>query len=135
MAVQAIPKPCPICRKVNTNKTGYCDEHEPAYLKQKAFYVYKYNVRRGSPSKRGYDATWVKVRKTYLMQHPMCEQCEKEGRITPAREVHHIKAINDGGARLDPDNLMAVCRPCHQKFTEEQMRARRGEVILNNQTM
>lgn len=134
MAAQsAIPRPCPICRKVNTNKTGYCDEHEPKYLEDKAIkkatWAARYDKKRGSPSKRGYDATWVKVRKNYLMQHPLCENCEKEGRIMPAREVHHIKAISEGGERFDFDNLMAVCRACHQKFTEEQIKARRrGEL-------
>lgn len=129
-APEGIPKPCPICRRANTNKTGYCDEHEPKYLedraKREAMFRSRYDKKRGSPSKRGYDGTWVKVRKNYLMQHPLCEQCEKEGRIMPAREVHHIQAIAEGGARFDFSNLMAVCRACHQKFTEEQMRARRN---------
>lgn len=124
-AQSAIPKPCPICRKVNTNKTGYCNDHEGAYLERQALYQARHDKRRGSPSKRGYDNTWTKVRKNYLMQHPLCEQCEKEGRIMPAKEVHHIKAISEGGERFDFDNLMAVCRACHQKFTDQQIRERR----------
>lgn len=126
-ASDAIPKPCRICRKLTTNKTGYCDEHEPAYLEQRAQYAARHDLRRGSPDKRGYDFTWRKVRKTYLLQHPLCEECEKHGRVTPAKEVHHIKAISEGGDRLNPDNLMAVCRACHQKFTEGQIKARRGK--------
>lgn len=125
----AIPRPCPVCRQVNTNKTGYCDEHEPKYLedraKRRAEFTARYDKKRGSPSKRGYDNTWVKVRRAYLMQHPLCEQCEKEGRVTPAREVHHKKAIVEGGDRFDHGNLMAVCRACHQQITEAQLRERR----------
>lgn len=122
MPPPAIPKACKICRKLTTNKTGYCDVHEPAYLEHRAQIKANHELRRGSPSRRGYDATWVKVRKFYLVLHPMCEACEKAGRVTPATEVHHIVALRDGGERLDHENLMAVCRECHQRFTQEEIR-------------
>lgn len=125
MATGAIPRPCKICRKLTTNKNGFCDEHKSVGEEQVKRWQAQYDLRRGSPSRRGYDATWVKVRKTYLMQHPLCEQCEKEGRITPAREVHHIIALQDGGNRLDESNFMAVCHACHQKFTQEEIENRR----------
>ena len=38
-----------------------------------------------------------------------CEACGKAGRL----EVHHRRAITDGGAPFDLGNLEAVCRPCH----------------------
>lgn len=127
MAVpEAITRACPVCRKLTTNKSGYCDEHEKEYLERRDLYRARYDMRRGSPASRGYDRTWATVRKTYLSQHPLCEQCEKEGRVRPAKEVHHIKALQDGGERLNPDNFMAVCRECHRKFTEAEIRARKG---------
>lgn len=124
--MKEIPRPCNTCRVLTTNKSGYCDKHEPAYLELKAKRDAMYNIRRGSPSKRGYDASWVKCRNLYLELHPLCENCEKQGRITPAKEVHHIIALADGGARLDFDNLMAVCRPCHKKLTLQEYEKRKN---------
>ena len=44
--------------------------------------------------------------------------CEKEGKITPAVVVHHIKPItreniNDPSITLNLDNLQALCWDCH----------------------
>lgn len=131
-ASAAIPKVCPICRKANTNKTGYCDVHEAKYLedrkKARAMFAARFDKQRGSPSSRGYDHTWNKVRKNFLMQFPLCAKCMEQNRIMPAREVHHIKAISEGGARFDFENLMSLCRACHQKITEEQLKERRKNI-------
>ena len=66
---------------------------------------------------------WRLVRDAYLMTHPVCECCEKEGRTTPAAEVHHIKPFMefpDGyeryAAAFDIDNLMSVCEQCHHEI-------------------
>jgi 5-methylcytosine-specific restriction endonuclease McrA len=43
----------------------------------------------------------------------VCEIREKcNGDAT--EEVDHIIPIDDGGARLDEENLQAACRPCHR---------------------
>jgi 5-methylcytosine-specific restriction protein A len=76
----------------------------------------RYDDRRGSAAARGYDARWDKAREAYLNRNPLCEMCEKEGRTTPAVLVHHKKPIDEGGERLNPDNLMALCRECHEKI-------------------
>lgn len=125
MSVQSIPRPCKICRQITTNQNGYCDKHQGAYEEQEKRRKQWLERNRGSRHARGYDNLWYEVRRTYLMQHPLCEQCEKEGRITPAREVHHKVALRDGGERLNPDNFMALCRACHQKFTQEEIAKRR----------
>uniref|UniRef100_A0AAU8BVA2 HNH endonuclease n=1 Tax=Xanthomonas phage MK21 TaxID=3148942 RepID=A0AAU8BVA2_9CAUD len=39
---------------------------------------------------RGYDARWREYRQRYLMQHPLCVYCEREGRTTAATVVDHI---------------------------------------------
>lgn len=126
MTTTAIPRPCKICRIVTTNKNGYCEKHQAAYEEQEKKRKLYREQYRGSRHKRGYDATWYEVRKIYLMQHPLCERCEKEGRITPAREVHHKIALKDGGERLNPDNFMALCRACHHILTQEEIQNRRA---------
>lgn len=66
---------------------------------------------------------WKKLRKSYLQQHPLCELCKEEGKVVPAVDVHHIISFlstNDYLKRLylayNPDNLMALCKICHQKI-------------------
>ena len=59
---------------------------------------------------RGYDGQWRKVRARKLAMNPMCERCEKDGRVTLAYLVHH-KDRNTRNNR--DDNLMALCTHCH----------------------
>lgn len=45
----------------------------------------------------------------------LCRRC-----FAPAEEVHHIthlteENINDVSISLNPENLMALCRDCHQR--------------------
>lgn len=58
---------------------------------------------------------WRKLRAVKLEQKPMCEECLKAGRLTPARMVDHIVPINKGGARLDLGNLQSLCNACHAR--------------------
>lgn len=65
--------------------------------------------------------TWVNLRKAYLMEHPLCEECLKQGKTTVATQVHHIKHILEGKDKweqkeigYDPNNLMALCEKCHR---------------------
>jgi len=76
-----------------------------------------YDRARGSRQARGYDAAWQRCRDSYLAQHPLCEQCEREGRTTVANDVDHVVPIRRGGARLDEANLQSLCRSCHVRKT------------------
>lgn len=123
-----ILRPCKICQAATKNRNGYCDKHQDAAKEIENQKRLLYDQWRGTPSSRGYDRTWAKARKVYLLQHPLCEECLKENRITPAREVHHIVALRDGGDRLNQENFMAVCRDCHRRLTMEEIK-RRNESI------
>ena len=61
-------------------------------------------------------ARWKSCRNAYLKRHPLCEMCERDGLVTPATEVHHIKPIEEGGAELDHANLMSLCHSCHMQI-------------------
>jgi hypothetical protein len=39
---------------------------------------------------------------------------ERCGRGAKTLDVHHRIALKDGGLPCDPDNLEALCRPCHR---------------------
>ena len=56
-----------------------------------------------------------KIRDRYVQAHPLCEQCLKQGRTTPAEEVHHIIPLSRGGTH-STDNLMSLCQSCHNKI-------------------
>ena len=92
----------------------YCPEHTAAHEAKRVQEAAGYDRGRGSTSERGYDRRWQQVRIKYLRAHPLCQDCEARGRIAPARLVHHIVPINDGGPRYDARNLRALCNACHE---------------------
>lgn len=71
-------------------------------------------------------ARWRRFRNWYLRQHPMCEQCEREGRLVPADMVDHVQELRDGGAPLTEDNVQALCRKCHAVKTAETKNHRKS---------
>ena len=101
--------PCrhPACPAIVPGGTGgYCDQHKKQTRKQQ-------DQRRGSSRDRGYTATWDKVREIKKQRDPLCEVCLQNNIVRPMELVHHIKPINEGGALLDLDNCLSVCRKCH----------------------
>ncbi len=90
-------------------RRGRCDEHATEHRRhqrsrQDAFYSSK---------------AWHISRDRFLFEHPLCERC---GAI--AEHVHHIKPIEDGGARRDPANLMSVCASCHTAIHRQMQHGR-----------
>lgn len=110
-------RPCRVrgCPELTELPSGYCAEHEKQMwqewqAKRKANYVRppEYNKR--------YDRHWREIRKAFLVRNPLCEMCKRQGKYTAAQEVHHIKALADGGDNR-MSNLMALCKSCHSKIT------------------
>ena len=69
---------------------------------------------------------WLRLRKSVLSSHPLCQRCEAEGRTTSATEIHHRRPVEeaityaDKRQRMyDPANLMALCHDCHIKAHTE----------------
>ena len=80
------------------------------------------NTNRKQTDKRklrqkAYNSTqWRKLRLKYLMEHPMCEECDRK----PAEDIHHIKSFIvkdeiDWDLLLNEKNLQALCKDCHGK--------------------
>ncbi len=59
---------------------------------------------------------WRRARKHWLATHPLCAECKRQGRITAATTVDHIKP-HRGNLQLfwDPENWQALCDECHGK--------------------
>lgn len=102
----------PGCNELTTHR--YCDKHTQEHEAEQKKANARYDKERGSSTSRGYDELWRKVRLSYLKAHPLCELCDKEGKITPAVLVHHIKPIDEGGDRLRRENLQALCNDHHE---------------------
>lgn len=92
----------------------YCPAHQSEYEQRYKSNKAEYDKTRQTANKRGYDSTWGRVRKVYLVRNPLCEMCKKDNRIVPAVLVHHIKPLSEGGSRLNSNNLMALCKNCHE---------------------
>ena len=56
---------------------------------------------------------WRVLRAVKLQQNPLCEECQRQGRLTPAQMVDHIVPINKGGEPLALENLQSLCNRCH----------------------
>ena len=99
------------CPMITSDKSGYCTEH----LKQSRAVT---DAERGTSSERGYDHHWSKVRKMFLSQQPLCEECAKKNIIKSAEIVHH-KDRNPHNN--DFDNLEPVCADCHHVIHKDDV--------------
>lgn len=83
------------------------------------------DVRRGSPSKRGYDIVWRRLRLMKLNHDPLCElktNCPVD-QPEPATEVDHRIPISERpDLRLAWDNLQSACHACHSAKTMGEQR-------------
>ena len=52
---------------------------------------------------------WKKKRSEILDRDGYCTQCGSGENL----EAHHMIPVKDGGEKLDNDNLMTVCKQCH----------------------
>lgn len=88
---------------------------------------------------------WKAVREQAKKRdHYLCVDCLREGRITPAEEVHHIIAlsqanVNDPRISLNLNNLKSLCKLCHKKYDPKRIPKRYkvdafGRVITSNDT-
>ena len=102
-------RPCRFPGCPNLCESGvYCREHRQ----------YSTDRVRGGADARGYNAEWRRARKTFLQKHPLCAECRKNGRLTPATVVDHI-IPHRGDRKLfwDENNWQSLCKDCHDRKT------------------
>lgn len=60
---------------------------------------------------------WKQLRKQKFEDADgLCEECKKNGIVKIGKEVHHIIPIGkDWSKRLDYDNLILLCKECHNQ--------------------
>lgn len=65
---------------------------------------------------------WNRCRESYLKsQSYLCERCLQNGKMTPAKIVHHVVHLNPNNITnpeitLNWSNLQAVCKQCHEEI-------------------
>ena len=111
-----IMKPCRHVGCKNVVKNGYCEEHRT-----------KKNDTRPNSNSRGYNTHWRKFRLVFLSANPLCTNCLKMDRHTPATVVDHIRD-HKGNYDLfwDIDNMQALCKRCHDSKTAKTINKGRG---------
>jgi 5-methylcytosine-specific restriction protein A len=90
---------------------GRCDRHRRAEQRE-------IDARRGTRTSRGYDNRWARARAGFLRAHPLCVQCEADGRVTAATVVDHIRPHKGNQALFwDQSNWQSLCASCHSRKT------------------
>lgn len=78
-----------------------------------------------TPRTRG--RKWMNRRERWLMDNPLCCDCQAEGKVSQGEEVDHIVPLWAGGAD-DESNYASRCKPHHAAKTAREAAARaRGE--------
>jgi 5-methylcytosine-specific restriction protein A len=89
-----------------------CPEHDRA-LKAEI------DSTRPSAARRGYDATWRKIRLDHLRRHPVCVECERLGLAVPGTDVDHVVPLARGGTHTGA-NLQSLCHIHHSRKTARE---------------
>ena len=90
---------------------GYCPEHRPQAIRS----------ADAAEWHKLYGAKWQRYRKAYLADHPLCAECDKAGRVTPATVVDHITPhCGDVALFWEPANHQPMCKPCHDSKTARE---------------
>jgi 5-methylcytosine-specific restriction protein A len=97
---------------------GRPQTHDPARKERDKFYS---------------SAAWLKLRKIFIDEHPSCQRCLAEGRLTPSRIAHHrIERLDDADLALDQNNLEALCDRCHTGHHKRNVFDRGGGSTLDS---
>ena len=63
---------------------------------------------------------WRELRTQVIREHPLCQRCEQEGRVTASRCVHHVQPVESGRTEAEMrdlcfrrSNCVALCYQCH----------------------
>lgn len=118
-------RPCRFPGCPNLTDTGaYCAAHRsrvPAQTAPQKERERRYDNERGTAAERGYNSKWRTARQGYLAHHPLCAECQRHGRITPATVVDHM-IPHKGDKKLfwDRDNWQPLCKACHDAKTARE---------------
>ena len=100
----------PYCKQLTKNINSYCDTHQQYAPKR---FQIDFNKQRSSPTARGYNYKWIKYRKEYLKEHPICIKCGSQATVID----HIIPHRGDQHLFWKHSNHQPLCKRCHDKKT------------------
>jgi len=104
------------CSAATRNKNGFCDQHQHLHVN----HGWSRRQKGTTTTKRGYGASWRKIRKIALDRDQFCcVLCRAAGKIAPAHAVDHIVPKTSGGTDA-LSNLQSLCRSCHKAKTQQE---------------
>ena len=95
----ALAKPCLTCGQT-TRSGSYCPRCDQR--------------RRGTPTQRGYTATYQRLRLEVLDEEDICWICGQPGRPGDPLTADHVTPLRDGGPTTRT-NLRAAHRSCNSR--------------------
>ena len=101
--------PCAYLGCARLTDKRYCEEHEKLVNRQYERYG------RDPATRNRYGRAWKRIRDSYAKEHPLCEECLKNGTFVPMEQVHHIKPLAEGGDH-SRSNLISLCASCHSRI-------------------
>lgn len=104
------PKPCahPGCRALVPRGERWCQEHRREVRRE-------VDAARSPERRKLYNsAAWKKVRRAFVLAHPVCST---PGCGMPVTDVDHVVPVEQGGAPLSWSNLDGKCHACHSRKT------------------
>lgn len=118
MSPQRAARPCAHrgCVALVRGRDRFCPVHQVEEQKRRVEQYKEQDARRGSAASRGYGKEWRELRDIFLAAHPRCVGCG-----APATVAHH-RILKDAGGDDSENNLIALCKSCH-----ERGHAKRGE--------
>lgn len=100
-------------------RPGYCADHAPEGRAERRERDRYYDQHQRDPEARRFynSSAWKRARGGKLAEQPWCERCQEAW----AEHAHHRKPLKQctPAERLDRDNLMSVCPPCHNAIEAE----------------
>jgi 5-methylcytosine-specific restriction protein A len=70
---------------------------------------------RPDATQRGYDRKWKTFRLSFLADHPLCETCRAEGRLTEATVVDHVTPHKGDREAFWAGPFQSLCEVCHNR--------------------
>lgn len=121
-------RPCPgkgkkyhSCPNLIRGSERYCPDCQAVADKESA----KYDQARDQMEERQWihSPRWRRASKAFLDEHPLCAECERQGRTTAAILVHH-SVPHCGNYELfwNEDNWRSSCGPCHEAVHKHERR-------------
>jgi 5-methylcytosine-specific restriction endonuclease McrA len=111
----------------------WCKMYREQVLKPKQRQRITEQKGRTKESQSGFynSKAWKQLRARHIAEHPICVECEKEGKIRPATVVDHRIPVDEDQTRsLDSVNLQSLCDYHHIRKTNADKARRNKEKRL-----